>query len=431
MNTIHPATLRHLTMVLCGCAVALGCGGSNNPTSPATAQNSASATGYNPAGAYDALLAPNELHSSGKGFRFAIRLPKGFHLDPATKAGDLQWRGAAQTSQGKSAHTSRMRLRVAATLSNGTAESEADREIGRMGQQDYQGLQAGSPIKVSLGSVKKIEFLRTGFTFADKLIQNNVAEVGPGTGFIYTAVVDGNTINIDCDELGGGPGTLEIVDATARSFAVLDTFPVINAPDMKQTSIAEGIQRALDRQYLQIPDNKPVLHRAEAGDPGPDGWCIAKSTRGRFSVSVPGKFSDSMVKTRTATGGVGVLHTIARKTTNGTEFSVLETEVIGDRQPARADDVQRMIDGYEKKGAKVKRTEITLAGVPADRLSLEAKGQSAEIVLVTIADRGYMLGVQWRPPAPAGLPDDIERFFASFEVKPKPDSTKSADPSAK
>jgi len=93
--------------------------------------------------------------------------------------------------------------------------------------------------------------------------------------------------------------------------------------------------------------------------------------------------------------------------------------------------VQKMIDEYRKKGAQVKRSETTLAGVRADRLSVEAKGVGGEIVLVTVADRDYMLGVQWRPPARAGLSDDVERFFKSFEVKRKPEPTKPADSGAK
>jgi hypothetical protein len=432
VDAIHLATWRRLAVVLCLSAAALGCGGPKQPTSPTAAPNTASATGYNPSGAHNALLGPNELLSAGQGFLFTIRLPKGFKPDPASKAGDLQWRGPVQSGRGKYAQTSRVRMRIGATTAGGTAESEANLEIGRLGQQEYQGFQAGTPIKISLGgSAKKVEFLRTGFTFTDKIFLNQVAEVGPGAGFLYTGVVDGKTIHIDSDELSGGPANLEIADAAARSFAVSESFPLIKTPDMKKPSFADGVQRALDRQYLNIPNNKPVIHRTEAGDPGPDGWCVAESTRGSFSVKVPGKFSDSMVKSRTTTGGIGVMHTIARKTADGTEFSVLETEAIGERPPAAGDFVQRMIDEYRKKGAQVKRSETTLAGVRADRLSVEAKGVGGEIVLVTVADRDYMLGVQWRPPARAGLSDDVERFFKSFEVKRKPEPTKPADSGAK
>jgi hypothetical protein len=113
------------------------------------------------------------------------------------------------------------------------------------------------------------------------------------------------------------------------------------------------------------------------------------------------------------------MHTIARKTADGIEFNVLETEVIGIRQQDHRELVQQMIAGYEKKGVAVNRRETMLAGVRADRLSLEARGVGGEIVLLSVADRNYMLGVQWRPPARAGLSDDIERFFESFAVQPK------------
>lgn len=194
--------------------------------------------------------------------------------------------------------------------------------------------------------------------------------------------------------------------------------PVIDARSIKHSAVPVGSAS----QYQNIPSDKPVIHRTQAGTPEADGWCVAESTRGSFSVSVPGRFTDSMVKSGTTTGGIGVLHTIVHRTADGTEFNVLETEVIGLRPQAHADLVQQMIVGYEKKGVTVSRKEVVFEGVRADRLGLNAKGVGAEIVLVNLGDRNYMLGVQWRPPARAGLPEDIERFFASFEVKPKASS---------
>ena len=88
VDAIHLATWRRLAVVLCLSAAALGCGGPKQPTSPTA--NTASATGYNPSGAHNALLGPNELLSAGQGFLFTIRLPKGFKIDPASKAGDVQ-----------------------------------------------------------------------------------------------------------------------------------------------------------------------------------------------------------------------------------------------------------------------------------------------------------------------------------------------------
>ena len=83
--------------------------------------------------------------------------------------------------------------------------------------------------------------------------------------------------------------------------------------------------------YEDIPDNQPVIHRVRAGEIGQDGWCLAKPTRGNFSVMLPGEYIDTMIKSTTTTGGTGVMHTVATKTADGVEFNVLQTEIIGER----------------------------------------------------------------------------------------------------
>jgi hypothetical protein len=414
-----------LALVLWLGAGSFGCGDSQTPAGSAADPKSATAAGQLPSNS-DEALGPTEKPFNGQlGVRFSIRPPEGYKPDSISKRGYFQWRGKAWRNNGKHVLNNVLRVRIEVALPDATAESEMARETARMGQEEYTGFKAGSPIKSSIGAGRPVEFLRTDFTFADKILYNKAAEFGPGSGFLYTAVIDGNTIYIDSDEVDGGPGKLGVADAAARSFVVLSSIRTINLAGATKSAVPPIVDRAHDPLYKNIPDNKPVMHRAEAGDPGPDGWCVAASTRGSFSVSLPGKFSDSMIKSRTRTGGIGVMHTIARKTNDGAEFSVLETEVIGERPKPQNDSVQQMIDGYQKKGVQVKRSETTIAGERADRLSLNAKGVSAEIVLVTIADREYMLAVQWRPPAHQGMADDIERFFASFKVKPKPEGEQS------
>jgi hypothetical protein len=166
--------------------------------------------------------------------------------------------------------------------------------------------------------------------------------------------------------------------------------------------------------YQDIPLLTPVMHRTQAGEPDADGWCHAASTRGSFSVTLPGPFTDYMLKSTTTTGGVGVFHTVATKDASGTEFNVLQTECIGKRPPATLSRVESLKDRFEKVGAAVEHRDFTIDGLPADRLSVCAPGVSAEMVLVSRGSSDYMISVQWRGHAAETLDQDIERFLASF-----------------
>ena len=64
--------------------------------------------------------------------------------------------------------------------------------------------------------------------------------------------------------------------------------------------------------HLSLAQEKPpsrVMHRIEAGDRGPDGWFLAQSTKGKFSLKLPVKFNDFSVGPMTlTTGGVAEAH---------------------------------------------------------------------------------------------------------------------------
>src|SRR5215204_5825093 len=55
-----------------------------------------------------------------------------------------------------------------------------------------------------------------------------------------------------------------------------------------------------------IPKSGPgitvTMHRTSAGEPDEDGWCLAESTEGGFSVKLPSLFDDLTVSSKTASG---------------------------------------------------------------------------------------------------------------------------------
>ncbi|MGB0582267.1 MAG: hypothetical protein ACPGVU_21440 [Limisphaerales bacterium] len=173
----------------------------------------------------------------------------------------------------------------------------------------------------------------------------------------------------------------------------------------------------LANPYEGIPDNQPIIHRARAGEPDAEGWCLAKSTRGRFSVMLPGQFVDTMIKMPTTTGGIGVMHSVSTRNADGLEVTVLHSEVIG-KLPEEGP-LKGMIQRFKDLGASVNQTEMLFVNLPAVRMRVSAQGVEAEFIHVDATNGSYMLAVQARPPQPdnTSLATDTERFFLSFKIE--------------
>jgi hypothetical protein len=160
----------------------------------------------------------------------------------------------------------------------------------------------------------------------------------------------------------------------------------------------------------------PIKHRTQAGDLDSDGWCVAKSTRGNFSVALPGRFDDYFVKSKKSTGGIIVLHYIETKDANGTEFKVLQTEYLNERPPPTVSQVESMMERVEDMGVKVSRRAVTIGSLGAERLSARAPDVSVEVAFLVGASSDYIMSVQWEGQAAEGFDEDVERFFSSFKV---------------
>jgi hypothetical protein len=156
------------------------------------------------------------------------------------------------------------------------------------------------------------------------------------------------------------------------------------------------------------------MHRTMAGEPGADGWCLAESTRGRFSVMLPGKFNDSLIKMGTLTGGTSVFHSVATKTADGADFNATFFEILGERPPGSP--IEMMIGRFKELGGTIAKKEIVVAGLPAERLHVEAQGTTAEMTILKTSSGDYMLAAQVLGPLTPKLQKDVERFVQSFKI---------------
>lgn len=151
-----------------------------------------------------------------------------------------------------------------------------------------------------------------------------------------------------------------------------------------------------------------------AGELGKDGWCLAESTRGKFSVMLPGRFNDSLVKTPTSTGGLSVLHSVATKTKDGADFNAGYFEIIGPRPEGSPMDA--MVNRFKELGGTVTKKNAMVAGLPAEHLLVEVQGTTAQFAILKTTDGDYLLAVQTTGPISESLQKDIDRFVQSLKI---------------
>ncbi len=152
------------------------------------------------------------------------------------------------------------------------------------------------------------------------------------------------------------------------------------------------------------------MHRLQAGELDATGWAVARSTYGRFSVSLPGKFNDYSVKDKAKDGTPQTAHTVGMKTPSG--IRVVAMTLV--REDGRVD--SRFLHDFDKAIAgTVGARRLTQAGMPG----VEIVGVRGRVTTVLRAFAGthqvYLLSVEYPNPAEPEAKSIAPRFMASFK----------------
>lgn len=178
---------------------------------------------------------------------------------------------------------------------------------------------------------------------------------------------------------------------------------------------ARDVKRERAEAYEDVPEGELIVHHAMTGELADDGWCTASPSRGDFSVELPGRYVDQMIKSLGKEGYPGgVMHTVMTFTEDNIEFSVLQTELFGERRDE--DIVKETTQGLQDKGAEVKQVDVTLDGRPARKLIVTHPSKVAEMVFLQGDHSDYLLGVQFDPSLRDTFREDIDRFYRSFKI---------------
>lgn len=163
-------------------------------------------------------------------------------------------------------------------------------------------------------------------------------------------------------------------------------------------------------RYPDIPFNQNEFHRSQAGDIQQDGWCLAASTRGKFSVEFPGKFIDSMLKSKSDVGIAIYHHLDCELTKLHFHAMKVETDLMAGQDVAK-----KIIESATKKGQKVTSEQVTIGGVSGQLVTVSNWSSFAKTFIAKQQGCEYMIAAESDGNS-AKNKDDVARFMNSFTI---------------
>jgi hypothetical protein len=151
------------------------------------------------------------------------------------------------------------------------------------------------------------------------------------------------------------------------------------------------------------------FHRKAACEPAADGWCLARSTKGGFSIELPMPFNDFMLPADTLkTGGKASAHVVGGVYQGTAKLSATCLRYVEGKPDAKA--IQENVSSKFGKPEPYER-----AGLQGQRYRIEEPQRSADAVSIVGADYQCLLvaEVAGEKPLP---PETLERFFGSFSL---------------
>lgn len=163
----------------------------------------------------------------------------------------------------------------------------------------------------------------------------------------------------------------------------------------------------------EIFQEKPKVHEMNAGTPGADGWCTARSTGDGFVVAMPQRYNDMSVSHHDEDGGVVRTHMVATTMQNGTRFSVSASVSPDGKLPGYA--TAKYVGVLEAKGTPRNRRAVMMDGVEGVEIEVV---QPAQVMRYRVVQRGDTIYLMTLRRFGLEIPKDGEsiaaRFFESF-----------------
>lgn len=189
-----------------------------------------------------------------------------------------------------------------------------------------------------------------------------------------------------------------------------------------QVRIGETKRQPRERPVIRddVPGSPPgatlTVHRRGVGEPDNDGWCLAESSEGGFSVKLPTLFNDSTASFTTNAGKPAKSYHITAQTVAGTEYAA--GSITGGEGGPTAETVFEQTIAANEPYIKEKQY-ISHAGMNGLHLSVSTPERATLLRVFRTGPKFYMLYADHKP-GPV-MPERVERdamtFLNSLQVK--------------
>jgi hypothetical protein len=158
-----------------------------------------------------------------------------------------------------------------------------------------------------------------------------------------------------------------------------------------------------------------TMHRQRAGAPNADGWYDAKSTEGRFSVSLPIPFNDFTLRAKEKDGAEVVSYVIGSTSKEGFKFSA--TEMLNTRR-TREFDARAYVEKFkaDKRNTVSNETLFEVDGHSAVQFHVSNAQQSAYMRAIVVPPGVLLLIVEYPTRLERDVISLVRHFFDSLKI---------------
>lgn len=153
------------------------------------------------------------------------------------------------------------------------------------------------------------------------------------------------------------------------------------------------------------------FHRKAAGELGADGWYEATSTRGGFSVRLPGPFNDFTQTGLSSNGGKIVIHGIGRSTPGGVKYSAALMISVDDKGLPKS----QAGDSFARDGTLKARREVVCEGVRGIEIHVQEPKSAAKMRGYDVDNKRYTLIAEYPSDANADVLAQVDKFLNSLK----------------
>ena len=157
------------------------------------------------------------------------------------------------------------------------------------------------------------------------------------------------------------------------------------------------------------------MHRIRASTPGNQGWYLAESTHGSFSVLLPIPFNDFTLTASDPKSGMAKTYTVGAQSTEGMKFSATEMPLIpGKTSP----DLDQMPQALSQNGQHVSDViNASFLGWPSISFSVDGPSSSAHMRYVRTSSSLIILILEYPAAHRSEAALLKSRFLDSLKIK--------------